>query len=172
MTADEFVKSLKELQPTEDQLRKDGILNELIDEIISGYDCVMRSGVMSEYYDDVLLDLINRYDVSSVQIGFIRFNQSPLSIPRKGKAKYVIIAAFDADYIAVSLDTGGVVLVNGDAYPYIITPIAKNGTKFLDSLIALIEGTNRSLNNKELIISCVELSGTPESVGFFEVLCG
>jgi hypothetical protein len=117
---------------------------------------------------DALWDLIDRYDVSNVEIGFIRFEGTPSETVLEKYGRCLIFASVDADFLASAAESGKVLSLDGCNMPYVMGVVAEDGGRFLDTLIEMIEAARRKEDRTLTARRCATMSGAEEALGFFE----
>lgn len=172
MNAHQFVVELKQRKPTDEQLESDGWPRTMWDELKSAYECPPRADHLGIDSIDPLLELIDKYDVSRVEISFIRFEKSPWQIDLPGHGKVIIFAALDADYLGSSLETGEVFFLDGSNVQYIMDTVALDGSRFLDALIELLDSKFNHADPQESATRCAKLAGKSDASGFYELMTG
>lgn len=172
MNADEFANRLQANEPTADELIEHGWPQSLVEEVKARYICPLRNQNLDIDGKDALLDFINRYSVETVEIGFIRFDEPPKQIEIEKYGTCLIVASVDADFLACSLNSGEILLLDGCNLPFVMTRVARDGESFLDSLIELVEATRRADDPVQVAQRCAELAGSEEAIGFYEMLAG
>lgn len=128
MNANEFASSLFEIMPSIDDLRKKGFESDgMISRYRSWYVCLPREFPVS--YDNPVLDLIGRFDVSRVEVAGFSFDGDTKTID-----DLCIFGHFETDPIALDLNSGEVLRF----YYYdmsLVEHCAVDGGHFLDALL-------------------------------------
>ena len=78
LDAQKFADELRQLTPPAEKLAEKGVSPEGIERAQKSYLCVEKKGL--ERQDDPILDLITRYDLSSVEIGSVTFADEPVQL--------------------------------------------------------------------------------------------
>lgn len=128
MDAQKFANELRQLAPPAEKLAEKGVSPEGIEGIRKSYFCVEKEGL--ERQDDPILDLIARYDLSSVEIGSIRFADEPVQLDGS-----IYIGEVEVDPILMDVTSREICVVDRDAHNHIMWWCARNGDSLLDALI-------------------------------------
>jgi hypothetical protein len=130
MKAKEFVARLRELAPAKSVLLERGYGNEEADEYIDSFACCPRSVALGiETNNDSMLELMNEWDLSRVEIGGITFHSEPVQFDNQ-----LEIGTLEGDRIAYRLDTRDYVLLDWQNLKHVMCEIAPHGDSFLDGL--------------------------------------
>jgi hypothetical protein len=173
MDAQKFAKELIQLTPPNEKLAENGVSQEEIERTQKSYLCVERKGL--DRQDDPVLDLITRYDLSSVEIGMVRFTDTP--IVQDGS---ICVGEFEVDPILMDITSGEIYIVDWAARNHITSWCAKNGDSFLDSLIIAERHISRcgydyALSDNqaaacEVASNCAEAAGGKKYLDFYKML--
>jgi hypothetical protein len=173
MTAKEFVKKLAELKPKREDIDKDGVSEKYVLRVLGSYDSFPKKNQYNPHVDEVI-NLIECYDVSKVEIGSISFFEQFTS-----DDKFIYFGSFDADNLAIEIESGMIVLVEYGLH-HIISECAENGDKFLDAIIFGFEvvtkyrvDENLSDNQKfacSMASRCANLAGGDLYLPFYKTL--
>lgn len=171
MNADTFVDRLRAARPTREQLHKLGVSSdEAIKTLQDDYVCIRKPASARSQLDPVL-DLISRYEVSQMRIGFVAFLERPTT-PKDGKP-FTIVGTIDADLIAINDVTGEIVLLDGcHRTCYVMSKIASDSGRLLDALIVFAEASHKSPPIQNIGKLCADASGEEESRNLFAMLAG
>jgi len=173
MDAQKFAKELIQLAPPAEKLAEKGISPESIERAQKSYLCIEKKGL--DRQDDPVLDLITRYDLSSVEIGMVRFTDTP--IVQDGS---MCIGEFEVDPILMDITSGEIYVVDLAARNHIMWWCAKNGESFLDALIIAERHLSRCGYDYtfagdqaaafEVASNCAEAAGGRKYLDFYKVL--
>jgi hypothetical protein len=167
VNADEFVTVVRRLAPSPDEAARRELASTEVAQLERRYACAPRPGRAPR--DNVLEDLLNRYDVSALEIGRVEF----VSDPRPHWAG-VVVAFFEADPVVVLL--GGEVAVFEQArFGDRFLDCAADAPRFLEALACFAEGLRARaswLNDLDAAARrCAELAGGERYEPFFVALC-
>ena len=133
MKANEFVTRLKELAPAKPVLLGCGYGDDEADQFIDSFACRSRSERLGiETNGDPMLELINGWDLSHVEIGPINFHSHP-----KQFESHLEIGTVEGDRIAYRLDARDYVLLDWRDLNHVMCEIAPHGESFLNGLIEI-----------------------------------
>lgn len=120
-------------------------------------------------HDNPVLDLVLRYDMSTVRMGLVSFRNTIETISGKlwfGKA--------EADRLVVDPGSSRIQLLDHAAPSYVICDCASSGAQFLDALIAGIEPGPENDPFEEdspelppVAIQCARAAGGEEFLSFY-----
>lgn len=162
MNTDQFVEKIQELR----QLH--------LEHPMSAYMIITKKSTVSPLFDDPLLDLLHRYDVSNLSMSIICFENGIFEMDLMDDEDnaifnklYYFIGAFNEGWFVISKETQEVLNIAEDdiliEHDDTCSYIAKDGATFLDTFYLCRKyfiGNDRdqnSLNN--LIIDIIESSG-------------
>lgn len=131
MNADQFYKEIKSLKPSFNYFNKDDI--GIADIIIRYLTIKPLSAPYEAMPNDPILDLIGRYDVSTLCIQIFEFFDSDNVGENE---KYIYFGNKECSPLAIEKATGQIVEMNPDEES-IICYMARNQSCFLDFLVAL-----------------------------------
>jgi len=173
MDAQIFADELRQLAPPAEKLAEKGISSEGIEREQKSYLCVEKKGL--ERQDDPILDLITRYDLSSVEIGMVRFVDE--AVQQDGS---IYIGEFEVDPILMDITSKEIYVVDRDAHNHIMSWCARNGDSFLDALIIAERrlsrcGIDYALSNDqvaacEIASDCAKVAGGTKYLNFYKTL--
>ena len=133
MNADEFTIKLKEIAPVKMVLLGCGYRADEADDLVRSFECRRRSeplGIATN--GDSMLDLLDKWDISHVEIGPICFHSEPRQFDSR-----LEIGTVEGDRIVYRPDTKNYALM--DFQKNVICDIAPNGDALLDGLIQIAE---------------------------------
>jgi hypothetical protein len=167
VNADEFVAAVRRLAPSPDEAARRDLSSAELEQLTRRFACAPRVGRATR--DNALEDLLNRYDVSALEIGRLEF----VSDPRPHWAG-VIVAFFEADPVVLML--GGEVAVFEQArFGERYLDCAADPERFLAALAACAEGLRaRSAWLDDLDAAarrCAGLAGGDGFEPFYVALC-
>jgi hypothetical protein len=121
---------------------------------------------------DPVIDLVERYDASTVDIGSLTFRASPQRHRLADGRDVLIVGDFDADAIALDEHSNHILLLDGCDLSFAMTTLAMDGGRFLEALIFLVEKKHRSTHLWQIARQCAELAGAPEAAAFYQMFLG
>jgi len=131
MKANEFVTRLKELAPAKPVLLECGYGDKEADRFIASFACRARSEPLGiEANGDPMLELMNGWDLSHVEIGPISFHSQPEQFE-----SHLEIATVEGDRIAYRPDARDYMLLDWQDLNHVMCEIAPQGDSFLNGLI-------------------------------------
>ena len=172
MTADDFVSRLRAAQPTRISLRSAGVPEEIIDEIRASYCFVRRQRPQGLQGHDPVIDLLDRYDASTVDIGSIKFRATPQPQRCRDGIPVLIFADFEADALALDDSSHQIWSLDGCKLSFVMMTLAQDGGRFFDALIYLVETKGTSVESGQIARRCAELAGSDAAIGFYQMLVG
>lgn len=177
MNADDFVKRLGECIPPQEKLNALGLPKSRIREKINSRRATPRAGIPATRNQNPILELIQNYDLSTVDIGMVTFLNRV--IRKEGK---LIIGEFEQDPLMLNESTGEVYISDHIKPSHIMCKCALDGAHFLDALIIAARhlsecGVNYPLAwdqtlKHSVAQECASKAGGKEYLKFCEVLIG
>ena len=173
MDADTFAARLNSCAPSlNEALEMTEGRREAAEAIRDAYTCRRRPGMEIRVSDNPIIDLVRRYDLSSVEVGLVEFGSAIYELAGKlcfGKA--------EADPLVIDEDSGHVQLLDHASPGYVICECARNASQFLDALVAGTEilGGRRSediIEDFDVVNRCAELAGGDEYRVFYAQILG
>jgi hypothetical protein len=178
MNQNEFVDRLKTL-PLEDSVYRNAGLDEAsIQKNRRRYSTLKRSipGAFHSELNDVIIKLIEQYDVKNVEIGMINFGAEIFH-----SSTFIVFGTFELDRLAISVITKEIVML-AEASDDVGMYCAMNGEKFLESIIFIGKflekrGIDANLYDDEaanLLIAeqCATLAGGDKYLDFYKMMLG
>jgi hypothetical protein len=167
VNADEFVTAVRRLVPSPDEAARRDLSAAEIERLQRRFACAPRLGRATR--DNTLEDLLNRYDVSALEIGRLEF----VSDPRPHWAG-LVVAFFEADPVVLLL--GGEVAVFEQArFGERYLECAVDGGSFLSALAHCAEGLRARAtwldDLDEAARRCARLAGGTRYEAFYVALC-
>ena len=178
MKADEFAENLKHCAPDVKRLEEVGLSTSEAQQFLLAFRCdEITSPTATNLTGDPLIDLVNLYDVSTIEIGPITFVQPILErdqswLVGKDEDATLVIDKASGEIRVDELDTAGSVAMR----------CAKNGDRFLSALLpaaCFLGKCSYDLDlgqDQEAITSqakeCAELAGGKEYLDFYNYLLG
>lgn len=126
MNAVEFVEKLRNIKIDDSLLRKQGVSDEFIEEIKRAYIIMPKERTIASQY--VIVELIENYDCSRLEIGMITFNEKTEEI-----SSFIYFGKANEHDLAIDTTTGSIVLLES-GFNDIIFNCAKNDKSFLSSI--------------------------------------
>jgi hypothetical protein len=74
----EFIKRLKEIEPSKENLIKEGFEERFLDVIISGYNLPSKISVLEYTGQSAIIELCSKFDVSFLRFGDYAFENEPI----------------------------------------------------------------------------------------------
>jgi hypothetical protein len=142
MKTEEFVEELRKMPLDTKVLRTQGVSEGYIQKLINSYQ--LKKKAQSVYSGDPVLELIENYDSSNLEIGMISFDQNI----EEGE-DYLFFGKFEVDDLAVHRNFGTVVMLE-DGSDHVLYKCAGNGAKFLDALILAAKFLEKRANDDSL----------------------
>lgn len=131
MNADEFTIKLKEIAPTKAILLGCDFGADEADKFIKSFECRRRSdplGIVSN--GDSMLDLLDKWDLSHVEIGPICFHAEPIQFDG-----HLEIGTLEGDRLVYRHDAKYYALLDSQNLSHVMCDVAPNGDTLLDGLI-------------------------------------
>jgi len=178
MDAQKFADALVETAPSIAQLESLGMNKESIAKELDSYNLKLRIAHTELLFsnNNELLDLIERYDTSKIEIGMVAFLSHPISY-----GSYIHFATIDTDAIIMTIE-GEVKVVDGQQHDHDMWVCAIDGGSFLDALILCsryfaLTMTDEHIYNDEayglaLAKSIANTAGGSHYEDFYEMLFG
>ena len=136
---DDFVKNLMNAAPGKDKLISSGYPQEFAEEIVSGYKCELKKDVKPGNEEDALLDLLARYDTSTLSICGITFDEKDTiwfdSMLESSVHKTV--ASLEVDPIVLYVPNGEILQIDHDDFKFTMCRWAISSIQFLDAILLL-----------------------------------
>jgi len=123
-----------------DELMGQGLSRLEAENYRHGYICKRKPEELPKQSENPLLDLINRYDTSTLEIGFIMLNPANMEhidTAILDKASRILVGEIEADPLVILSTTGEVQNLDHADLNYVIGTYAISGDCFLDALILL-----------------------------------
>lgn len=172
----EFVEELKLSAPAYSDLKIYNLPDDYIEGVISNYICTPKQKFDSDtILNDPILNLINEFDCSSIQIGLISLSESV-----KDVESFIIIGNLEADYLVLNKVTLEIEVRDHDNPNFIIWSCAKNSNSFLEVLLSYASYIALKIKDVSLIDNdqlttkiqnaLIEKAGGSKYRGFYEML--
>jgi hypothetical protein len=130
MNAQQFVSKLQELAPAKSVLIGCDYGDEEANDYIESFKCRPRDQLLGiETYGDSMLELVNGWDLSRVEIGPISFHTQP-----KQFENYLEVGRVEGDRLAFRPDTKDYVLVDSQNLNHVMCEASEDGGAMLDGL--------------------------------------
>lgn len=129
MTAIQFVTKLQELAPSKEELVNSGVTEAGADRMIKNYIGIESSNV-SLIGSNELVDLINNFNLSTVEVRLITFNGKVTE-----DSSYYFVGKVEVDHLVVNKVTNAVEVLDFDDLQNKLWSCAANASQFLDALI-------------------------------------
>ncbi len=167
MEAKNFVENLKNLVPSEGKLAKHGLSDEEITSIQQSF----LSEPKKVYRRSInpLFSLIENFDVSTLEIGLVRFLDYPVETENFWRIGYV-----DADWLVIDKITNQIKVELQDLEDQETYLCAENSEKFLDALYEvakyIFSEERTSPKNCQQAKICTDLAGSEKCFDFYKML--
>lgn len=174
MDADRFCTELWLAAPEAARLVDAGLSPAQAEKFRLSYRCIEKKGAISEF-EDPLLDLITRYDISSIEIGMIRF----ASLAARSNQMWTV-GKVESDPIILDSVSGELVVKDLHDKGHILWHCAFGSDRFLDALIpvarflatctwdlALLENQQEACKVAD---DCAILAGGSAYLNFYQML--
>lgn len=173
MKSDSFVKRLKELAPSSNDLVKLGVSEKFILDFINSFNCKIKN--IGFHHDNEMIELVMKYDVTKLEIGMITFFDSVAE-----NENYYFVGKFEQDYLCLKKKTGEIVVVDNYDKNREIYKCANFASNFLDAILLsaaflterLLEVTNENDSELNSIKRISLLAGGSEYENFYKTLLG
>jgi hypothetical protein len=129
MTANQFAEALRACAPAAEQLRRLGLSSAGIEKNLAGYYCKLRPDSSTTQGREPLIELIENYDLSEVDIGSTRFGST---VEKRGPKWR--IGTFASDLLVVDPQTGKIQVEEFPSAGHLLWECAESGSEFLDAL--------------------------------------
>jgi len=177
MTANQFAEALRVCAPPAEKLRQLGVSSGGIERTLAGYFSKLRPDSSTTQGKEPLIDLIENYDLSKVDIGSIRFD----SIVERTGPKWRI-GTFASDLLVVDPQSGEIQVEEFPSAGHLLWECAESGSKFLDALVLAarflgccswdVELYDDQAAHKRVANECTIAAGGDRYRDFYLVLCG
>ncbi|WPQ60129.1 hypothetical protein SIO70_17440 [Chitinophaga sancti] len=175
MTAESFVITFKMQVPDRESFNGMGLPEDYIEQELSMYDIKQRNNLL--LYSDSLLNLVNDYDLSKIQIGMITFKSELIE-----DDEYYYIGNIEVDLIVKSKLTGIIQVLEFDNPSHILCDCAVNGDQLLDALLICDSYITKGRFDDEfrendeirtaMIEECADKAGGSSYIEFYQMLLG
>lgn len=173
-----FLKQLAEAAPSPSDLESSGFTSEQSAEFIKSYHCVRRDRPPPEPSgSDPVLVLLRNWDLSTVEIGVVRFPGPPSQ--RSGK---ICIGCVEADPLVLLPNGGEIVVHELGTVDHQLWRVARNGSTVLDALVLAARFLGKrvvgaiALENHEAArlaaLQCASAAGGEAYMDFYKMLLG
>jgi hypothetical protein len=126
-----FVKELAKLAPSASDLEKSGFSKDQARRLVESFLCVKREHRLPVVSgSDQLLELLREWDLSKIEIGMVRFPESPTE--QLGK---LCVGCVEADPLVILPGTGEIVVHEFGTKEHLLWPVAQSGAKLLDAML-------------------------------------
>jgi hypothetical protein len=178
MQVEDFVIKLGMLAPRRQDLEEKQLPLSFIDDYIGSFRCLKKDKInIREYTNNTLLELLNIYDCTKVQVGIVSFIYFPVE-----KADYFKVGFAEQDILILNKITLGVEIRDFGDNTFVLWKCAANANAFLESLLHCVEFFNALLEDESLInnqtfihnsvLNCCETAGGEQYLNFYKMLMG
>ena len=177
MNADEFVRELRRCAPSMKRLRAQGLSQAEARQMRSRFRATRRRGVGPMVHVDPLDDLVSRFDLSQVIVGYVRFFPELRQGPR-----LTYFGHCDADVLGRSRSTGEILVEEFPVQGHTLAKCAVSSASFLEALAELARLNARSLVDETFSQDrtnaglharrCADLAGGEPYLKFYAELLG
>lgn len=177
MAPEDFVALLNGLAPSNEKLESIGFTNEEAEDFAKTYECINRDKAESlTLTDEVLSELISRWDLSQITIGMIEF----LELPQQYGSD-VQLGLVETDPLVLSCESNKIAVIEAGT-ENILWLAAKDGAFFLDALVHtagfLTKRMLEEIDYDDLdsagsaALECAKKAGGNEYIDFYKMLLG
>ncbi|MEN0052893.1 MAG: hypothetical protein AAGC65_04455 [Mucilaginibacter sp.] len=169
----EFVTKLKGIASSPEFYKAHGLDQDLINEIIEGYQISKTSNSQPLINDELLL-LLENYDLTKTAIGMVEFVDKPYRNDNR-----IFFGKFEVDDLVIDIPTGEVRCFESKS-THLLWACAKSGGHFLSSLYEAASFLEKRMLDNELYENedigqdvaryCAELAGGNQYVDFYMTL--
>lgn len=178
MDTELFVKELKLLAPSKENLKKFNVDDSFIDYFRSRFYCIPKSqDIIKNYSGDLIISLLDAYDCSKIEIGTVNFLFEPIE-----NVAFYHIGNVDGDILVLNKISLKIEVLDYTNTDHVIWQCSSNSNGFLEALLICAEFFVLKLENfslvenkkymAEVINECIEKAGGFEYVGFYQMLLG
>ena len=178
MKKDEFVFRLKQLAPSREDYHRLNFSDDSITELIKRFECnPLNNDLFNSIKNDEILELLNTYDCSKVEIGLLNLNKTVQEFPN-----YYLIGKIDSDIIALNKITLEIETLDHEGRNHLLWSCAASSKRFLNSILTAAEFFSRRIkdpglaNNKvftnEYVLNCTDKAGGKKYIDFYKMLLG
>ncbi|SJZ93259.1 hypothetical protein [Sediminibacterium ginsengisoli] len=175
MEASLFVEKLKMLAPLKEEFKGLDMPDDFIEQLISSYNCTLKTNDNLVFLKDPILTLLNSYDCSNLEIGIIKFYNNPIE-----NVDYYKIGNVDADILILEKLTLKIVVLDYANLDHIIWECASNSANFLEALLVCSECLTSKLKSisaeipysitSAYINRCAIAAGGEQYIDFYKML--
>lgn len=173
-----FIENLKALQPSREILLTYNLPADYINELMKNFECQVKKQIRRNIIsDDVILNLLNQFDCSTIQIGLITLSQEAIE-----KEDYYLLGHVELDLLSLNKITKEIEVRDHDDNSHIIWKCASSSLKFLNALLVCAESFSKRIENVSLsddevfisktIIACTRTAGGENYKRFYKMLFG
>lgn len=169
ISSDAFVEALGKLAPSVEELEGYGLCADEISEIRSSYTASIDKAE-SKRSRNAILDLLHRYNLSTIEIGDVTFLDSPINIEEGIHFGYS-----ESNILVVNLSNNTVEVRDIANTSYVINYCAASPSRYLECLLIVARCLGGDLDNNTITSvaeKCAKKSGIPESMSYYLTLLG
>lgn len=174
MKASEFVEGLKRISVRKDLLKKQGVTDQFIEHRKRSYLAAYKGGESVSQCS--LVELVENYDCSNLEIGMIRFDER---IEEKGR--FVFFGRFEVDNLVIDITSGSVIMLEC-GLDHVLYDCAQNDSSFLEAILntavflerrSVEDGLyeNEELNN-QMAEEFGDIAGGEKYYDFYKMMLG
>jgi hypothetical protein len=171
MEAKQFVKELWDCAPSMEALSAQGLSAKEAHDFRHSYMGVHRTLKTGAVYSNPLIELIENYAMSGIEIGMITFLPHSLNNPG-----YWQVGEIETDPLIVEFGTEAVRVIETAHLTHTLWECASSADRFLDAVIVsarCLSNAGRSDRDvKECIMQCEKLAGGFQYRSFYQMLFG
>ena len=178
MDSETFVRELQRSAPTPEDYRKYKVSEQYIERALQRYRCLPKHQKERKVItSDTILNLLQDYDCSKVEIGIITFARDIMEA-----ADYYKIGNAEVDLLVISKITMQVEVRDYDSPDHVMWPCASNSDNFLEALLLCAEFSALKIKDKdaslddndkyalEKVERCTEKAGGKKYINFYKML--
>jgi hypothetical protein len=177
MTANQFAEALLACAPPVEKLLQVGLSPQEAQEFRSSYFCKSRPNAVFKPGRDALIELVENYDLSGVEVASLRFAEHP-----EDHGAVLRLGTFDSDLLIIDSTTGEVQIEEFPSDSHRLWECAENGSKFFDALAIAAKFLGRcswdtdlyddQAVHKQVAEMCTAAAGGDRYRDFYLVICG
>lgn len=174
-----FVEKLAKMAPDSETLLRRGLKPNYVRNLVDSYQIGLKETYVE--YDDELLNLINNYDVSAVEIGSVHFDLDQSIRPLTESARFFRVGLDEADFLVIDTASGEIVVEDSHSPGFIVSYCAQSSGAFLDALYQIAMPNDEYLRNEADINSvdwckkaadCAKLAGGDKYLTYYKATLG
>ncbi|MFB6455602.1 hypothetical protein ACE38W_10060 [Chitinophaga sp. Hz27] len=176
MTASKFIEELKSQVPSDDILAEKKISEFTIERTVEPLKN-LNTQFGKALTDNVIIDLLNKYDLSKVEIGMVVFSKTVTE-----DDSYFYIGTVEVDLLVINKKSGIIQVLEYDQPNHTLWDCANNSVAFLQALLVcngyfwecLLDDVvyNDDLKRAATVERCAHIAGGDAYYDFYAMLAG